>query len=127
MTKVFAKLSFILMGLAVFTSCAHNPQSAGDRQSGLASWYGKDHHGKKTASGEVFNMNGLTAAHRKLPLNSIVRVTSRTNSKSVEVRINDRGPFSGGRIIDLSYEAARRLGMISKGTDEVEIQVVSVP
>jgi len=78
---------------------------------GVASYYGPKFHGKKTASGEVFDMYKLTAAHRTLPFGTRVRVTNLENSKSVVVRINDRGPFIKGRIIDLSFEAARRIGI----------------
>jgi rare lipoprotein A len=89
---------------------------------GLASWYGSRHHGKRTASGEVFNQNKLTAAHRTLPWGSRVKVTNLANGKSVEVRINDRGPFSKGRIIDLSRAAARSLDMVEQGITTVRIE-----
>ena len=75
-------------------------------QTGAASWYGRQFHGRKTASGETFDMNGLTAAHRSLPLNCYIRVTNKTNGKSVVVKVNDRGPFHGNRVLDLSYGAA---------------------
>jgi len=90
---------------------------------GKASWYGRQFQGKRTASGERFDMHQLTAAHRALPFGSIVRVMNISNAKEVRVRINDRGPFRGGRIIDLSYEAALRLNMISDGEVEVELFV----
>lgn len=106
--------------------CAHKLH-AGSSQSGKASWYGPSHHGNRTASGEKFDMNAKTAAHRTLPMNSIVRVTSRSSGKSVQVRINDRGPYSGGRIIDVSRAAAQQLGFIDKGVDEVDLEVISVP
>ena len=92
-------------------------------QRGNASFYGKNFHGKKTACGEIYNMHDLTAAHRKLPFNTVVRVTNRKNNKSVVVRINDRGPFIRGRVIDLSYEAARRIGMIQDGVVPVRIEI----
>jgi len=96
-----------------------------DREmEGIASWYGKDFHGKKTASGETYNMYNLTAAHRTLPLGSRVRVTNLDNGKKVVVRINDRGPFEKGRIIDLSYEAARQLDMLHKGTARVKLTLL---
>ena len=85
------------------------------KQTGLASWYGRKFHGRKTASGETFDMNGLTAAHRSLPLNCYVKVTNKTNGKSVVVKVNDRGPFHGNRVLDLSYGAAKKLGITSKG------------
>ena len=91
-------------------------------ETGLASWYGSRHHGKRTASGEVFNQDKFTAAHRTLPWGSRVKVTNLANGKSVEVRINDRGPFSKGRIIDLSRAAARSLGMVQQGITTVRIE-----
>jgi len=94
---------------------------------GHASWYGPAFHGKKTASGEDFDQNELTAAHRTLPLGSRVRVTNLTNDKSVNVEINDRGPYVGGRIIDLSRAAAKALGMLEDGLARVRIEVFSFP
>lgn len=96
-------------------------QAAGFVEEGRASWYGGKFHGRKTASGETYNMYGMTAAHKTLPLGTMVRVTNKQNGKSVVVRINDRGPFVHGRIIDLSYTAARRLNIVKKGTGEVRI------
>lgn len=94
-------------------------------QTGMASWYGGELHGSRTASGERFNKNALTAAHRTLPLGTRVRVTNTRNGKSVIVRINDRGPFGKRkRIIDVSEAAARRLGMIDAGIVPVRIEVV---
>ena len=94
--------------------------------SGKASWYGRDFAGKPTASGEIFDENILTAAHRTLPLGTKVKVTNIANGKSVEVKINDRGPFSGNRIIDLSRAAARELGIIDDGVAEVRLEPVSM-
>ena len=96
-------------------------------QTGAASWYGRQFHGRKTASGETFDMNGLTAAHRSLPLNCYIRVTSRTNGKSVVVKVNDRGPFHGNRVLDLSYGAAKQLGITNAGTAKVNIERVDGP
>ena len=93
-------------------------------ETGKASWYGKAHHGQITASGERFDIHALTAAHRTLPFGTIVRVTDLRSKRSVNVRINDRGPFRRDRIIDLSYEAARRLGVVSRGTARVKIAVI---
>ncbi len=90
-------------------------------QVGIASWYGPGFHGSRTASGEVYNMFKLTAAHKTLPLGAYVRVINLENGRSVIVKINDRGPFVPGRIIDLSYAAAKRLGMLKKGTAKVKI------
>ncbi len=95
--------------------------SRGFVQIGIASWYGPGFHGSRTASGEIYNMYKLTAAHKTLPLGTYVRVINLENGKSVVVKINDRGPFVPGRIIDLSYAAAKRLGMLKKGTARVKI------
>ena len=127
-------IAVLLLALVV-TACASRgveelPMSSvpvGWKQRGYASWYGPKFHGRRTASGEVFNMFSLTAAHRTLPLGTYVRVTNLKNGRSVVVKINDRGPFVKGRIIDLSYAAARRLGMIRDGVVPVEITVLGTP
>ncbi|MFC1484402.1 septal ring lytic transglycosylase RlpA family protein [Candidatus Neomarinimicrobiota bacterium] len=93
---------------------------------GVSSFYGPDFHGKLTANGEVYDMYGLTAAHRTLPLNTIIRVTNLTNNKSLIVRINDRGPYIQGRMLDLSYGAAKKLGFVAQGTTRVKIEVIEV-
>ena len=90
---------------------------------GVASYYGSGFHGKKTASGERFDMYGLTAAHRTLPFNTLVKVTNLKNKKFVVVRINDRGPFKKGRIIDLSLEAAKKINLIETGTAKVKLEI----
>ncbi len=95
------------------------------RLYGIASWYGPNFHGKKTASGEIYNMFDFTAAHKYLPFNTIVRVKNLSNNKSVIVRINDRGPFVKKRIIDLSYAAAKKIGLIKTGTAFVEVEILS--
>lgn len=91
-------------------------------QCGEASWYGNPHHGNKTASGEIFNMNDFTAASRTIPFGTVVKVTNQNNGKEVVVRINDRGPFHGGRIIDLSKAAATQIGIMNAGTGPVCIE-----
>ena len=96
-------------------------------RTGAASWYGRQFHGRKTASGETFDMNGLTAAHRSLPLNCYIRVTNKTNGQSVVVKVNDRGPFHGNRVLDLSYGAAKQLGITNAGTAKVNIERVDGP
>lgn len=96
-------------------------------QSGVASWYGRQFHGRKTASGERFDMNALTAAHRTLPLNCYIRVTNKSNGKSVVVKVNDRGPFHGNRVLDLSYGAAKALGITNAGAGKVSIERVAGP
>ena len=90
-------------------------------QVGFASWYGPDFHGRKTASGEIFDQNALTAAHRSLPLGTTVVVTSLETGKSVQVKINDRGPYARGRKIDLSRAAAQKIGLKKKGVSKVKI------
>jgi rare lipoprotein A len=94
-------------------------------ETGLASWYGPKFHGKLTASGEVFNQEKFTAAHQTLPWGSRVKVTNLANGKSVDVRINDRGPFGKGRIIDVSRAAARALGMMGQGLTTVRVEWLS--
>jgi len=91
---------------------------------GYASWYGYPYHGRKTASGELYNMYDLTAAHKTLPLGSLVHVTNQDNGREVEVRINDRGPFVEGRVIDLSYAAAKEIQMVGPGVALVKLSVL---
>jgi len=93
-------------------------------ERGMASWYGPGFHGNKTANGERYDMHKLTAAHRTLPLGSIAVVRSATTGKEVTVRINDRGPFAKGRVLDLSYAGAQTLGMVGHGTDQIELRVI---
>lgn len=100
-----------------------SPQPAASYlETGVAGWYGKELHGKKTASGDVFDMEALSAAHRTLPLGTVIRVTNLDNSKSIDVKINDRGPFVKNRILDLSYGAARELGFLANGTARVTVE-----
>ncbi|WED23271.1 septal ring lytic transglycosylase RlpA family protein [Vibrio sp. JC009] len=101
-----------------------NPE--GFRQKGIASWYGKKFHGHQTSNGEVYDMYSMSAAHKTLPIPSYVKVTNLDNGKTAIVRLNDRGPFHKGRIIDLSYAAAYKLGVIATGTANVEIEHISV-
>ncbi|MGE4292554.1 MAG: septal ring lytic transglycosylase RlpA family protein [Desulfovibrio sp.] len=98
--------------------------ASGYDEVGVASWYGTDFHGKPTASGDIYNMNGMTAAHKTLPLGTIVQVTNLTNGRQVDLLVNDRGPFVGERLIDLSYAAARALGSDQTGLARVRIQAV---
>lgn len=96
----------------------------GFTQEGLASWYGKDFHGKKTSNGETYDMYAMTAAHKTLPLGVFVRVTNQRNGRQEVVRVNDRGPFVAGRIIDLSYSAAKNLEVVGPGTAPVRIEAL---
>jgi|TARA_B110000263_G_scaffold249201_1_gene266101 rare lipoprotein A len=91
---------------------------------GVSSFYADDFHGKLTANGEIYDMYGLTAAHKTLPLNTIVRVTNLANNKSLILRVNDRGPYVKGRILDCSYGAAKKLDFISQGTTDVKVEVI---
>ena len=136
------KISFII--LLLFVTCTVSPRynaasnnntpSSNDKQNkkitskkimrGISSWYGPNFHGKLTANGEIYDMYGTTAAHKTLPLNSIVRVTNLENNKSLILKINDRGPYVGDRILDCSYGAAKKLGFDKQGTTSVEIKVI---
>jgi len=95
-------------------------------QIGFASYYGSEFHGRRTSSGEVYDMNALTAAHNTLPLGTIIKVTNLSNHRSVLVKVNDRGPFKPGRILDLSFGAARQLGMVRNGTARVRIEILEL-
>ncbi|MCX6639255.1 MAG: septal ring lytic transglycosylase RlpA family protein [bacterium] len=94
-------------------------------ETGWASYYGSEFAGRSTSSGDVYDMHALTAAHRRLPLGTVARVTNISNSRSVTVIINDRGPFKRGRILDLSYGAAKVIGMIGPGTAKVRLEVIT--
>ena len=119
----------LLLGIVLVWGCADGyhrkiPIQYEKSQRGLASWYGPSFHGKPSASGELYDMWALTAAHRTLPFGTWVQVRSVETGKSVTVRINDRGPFISGRVIDLSYAAARELAMIGRGTEEVVLTIL---
>jgi rare lipoprotein A len=103
------------------------PAPIGWTETGIASWYGIPYDGRHTSSGEIFDMHALTAAHRTLPFNTWLEVTDLQSGKSVEVRINDRGPFVDGRIIDLSMGAAERLGTVRAGLAKVRLKVINPP
>ena len=120
---LFAFFLMFLFGCASYRSPISSlPRK--HRLSGIASWYGRPFHGRRTASGERYNMNAMTAAHRTLPFGTWVRVERRDNGRRVQVRINDRGPFIKGRVIDLSREAARRLGIQGKGVVPVRLTLI---
>jgi rare lipoprotein A len=125
--RVISKIA--LGGALILASTFASLHTIADEQpaqaaSGIASWYGGKFHGRLTASGEPFDMNGLTAAHRSLPFGSKVRVTNRNNDASVVVRINDRGPFVGNRVIDLSRGAAEAVRLIGPGLAPVKLEVI---
>lgn len=116
---------YFLVLIILLTSCARMRYfPTGNVERGLASWYGEDFHGKITSSKEIYNMYDMTAAHKTLPFGTYVMVTNLENGKSIIVRINDRGPFIRGRIIDLSYAAAQLLDMVDPGVVPVRIEVL---
>jgi rare lipoprotein A len=127
----------MLASLALFTGCARKtsahvpapvkPARIGETETGIASWYGVPYNGRRSANGEIYDMEKLTAAHRTLPFDTWVEVTNLVNHKHVEVRITDRGPFVDGRIIDLSLAAARQLDFVQAGIVRVRIKVVKKP
>ena len=124
--------AFKLLLLILLTSCAApqlrpRPWEDPSGEVGLASWYGVPYHGRRTSSGEVYDMYQLTAAHRDIPIGSWVEVTNLTNARSLTVRINDRGPFIEGRIIDLSYAAASLLGVTGPGVVPVRVRLSQAP
>lgn len=132
---LFALTGFVTLGVS---GCADvDPAPRGVKQSplncvaarpyhevGISSWYGRPHHGQPTASGQIFDMNGLTAAHRRLPFGSKIRVTNIRNGRSVLLTVNDRGPFVKGRILDVSYRAARELSFTQAGLARVRVEAV---
>jgi rare lipoprotein A len=140
MLRRFLPAAFLLL----LTSCVFNPRyerpayeraqggypdkvesrESGHTQTGMISYYGGKFHGRKTASGERFDKNAMTAAHRSLSFGTRLKVTNLDNGRSVEVTVNDRGPFAHGRILDLSEAAAKELGMIGKGTVKARIEVL---
>jgi rare lipoprotein A len=129
-----ALLAVSILALCTFVhGCASSPRSPerfpgypiGYTERGVASWYGPGFHGNKTANGERYDMHQLTAAHRTLPLGSVAVVRSMSTGRKVTVRINDRGPFARGRILDLSLAGAKALGMTGNGTDDIELRVVN--
>lgn len=124
----FSLASLLFIALFLMSSCATSRGTATRGMTlevGMASWYGPNFHGKSTANGETYDQNELTAAHKTLPFNTVVKVTNLENGKSVTVRINDRGPYVGNRVIDVSRAAAEQLEMIGPGTAEVRLELVS--
>jgi rare lipoprotein A len=123
----------VLAASLVAASCggkkvkAAKPPRIGSTETGIASWYGRPYHGRQAANGEIYDMEKMTAAHRTMPFNTWVRVQNLSNHRTVDVRIQDRGPFIGGRIIDLSHAAAREIEMIGPGTAKVRLTVIQAP
>jgi len=122
----FVFILFAIVMISLFSSCSrHQFKTAPAVMTGRASWYGPNFHGKTTSSQEIFDMYDMTAAHKTLPFGTHVMVTNLNNGRSVKVRINDRGPFIRGRMIDLSYAAAKVLGMVGPGVVPVRIEILS--
>ena len=105
----------------------HGSAGSGRSETGLASWYGEQHQGRATASGEIFDSARFTAAHRTLPLGTRLRVTNLENGRTIRVRVNDRGPYVAGRVLDLSQAAAGALGMVEEGVVWVQLDVIDPP
>jgi rare lipoprotein A len=127
-----AAVTAVLILILTATACRKKvrtakPPKIGSTEVGVASWYGYPYHGRRAANGEIYDMEKLTAAHRTLPFNTWVRVENLSNRKKVEVRIQDRGPFVRGRIIDLSKAGARQIDMIGPGTTKVRLTVIAPP
>jgi rare lipoprotein A len=127
MTSKWNTVTILALFAVLLAACSESRTEARDEtgEKGIASWYGHPYHGRKTASGQIYDMEQMTAAHRLLPFGSVVRVTRVSNGKTVEVRINDRGPFVKGRIIDLSHAAATQLDI--DGIAEVSLVTVFTP
>ena len=122
-TRLAIALLLLSAGASACSSTRHAAVRPGRTETTMvASWYGQKYHGRQTASGEVFDMNDLTAAHKSLPFGTRLRVTHESNSRSVVVEVNDRGPFIAGRDLDLSYGAAKELGMVEQGVARVKIE-----
>lgn len=117
----------IVLTVAIFLAVVVFLDVTSYYQVGIASWYGEEFHGRRTSSGEIYNMYEMTAAHKSLPFGTQVLVVDLQTGRSVIVRINDRGPFIHGRIIDLSFAAAKKLGIVKKGTTRVGIKIVRRP
>jgi rare lipoprotein A len=129
---IHAVAALLLVSLVLLDGCArkisaHAPAPLGKTETGIASWYGVPYNGRRSANGEVYDMEKLTAAHRSLPFDTWVEVTNLANRKRVDVRITDRGPFVRGRIIDLSLAAAREIDMVQAGIVRVRIKVIRKP
>ena len=133
-SKLTCALACLMLGMLFSMGCGRRttarlpaPARIGSSETGIASWYGVPYHGRRSASGEIYDMEKLTAAHRALPFQTWVEVTNLSNGKQVNVRITDRGPFVHGRIIDVSMAAARQLDMVRSGTARVKLKVIAAP
>jgi peptidoglycan lytic transglycosylase len=131
---VYAGAALVLANLAISEACARktsarvpSPPRIGSTETGIASWYGAPYHGRATSSGEIYDQEQLTAAHRTLPFQTWVEVTNLENGKHINVRITDRGPFVDRRIIDLSLAAAREIDMVRSGTARVRLKIIEAP
>ena len=123
--RIFALAVLALLSYGCATTKPQQPETTGTLR-GVASWYGEEFAGRTTANGEIFDPSGLTAAHRTLPFGTVLDVRNAKTAQSVRVRVNDRGPYIGNRVIDLSYAAARQIGLVEPGVGDVEIVIVSL-
>jgi len=137
-SPIHAGAAILLAAALIAAACARRniarvppspprPVQIGDTENGIASWYGAPYHGRRAASGEIYDMEQFTAAHRTLPFGTWVEVTNLENGKRANVRITDRGPFVDGRVIDLSHAAAREIEMLGPGTARVRLKVIAAP
>lgn len=124
LSRFFAMILCLSLGACSWVPKGDMQLDVGIKDRGVASWYGEQFHGRQAANGELFDMEALTAAHRTMPLGSVVRVVNLTNGKHLYVRITDRGPYEKGRILDLSHAAAVQLGMEHKGLAHVQVEIV---
>ena len=122
--RVAVIATIVMAAYGCRTTAPLPPKSPTEPMHGVASWYGEEFAGRTTANGEIFDPGQLTAAHRTLPFGTVLEITNPKTRQSVRVRVNDRGPFIGGRIIDLSYAAAQQIGLIEPGIGEVDIKLV---
>jgi rare lipoprotein A len=126
-SRIIKNLLFISIGIIGMNSCdviGSDNEEGCLIQTGIASWYGQDYHGSQTANGEIYDMESMTAAHKRLPFNTVVGVKNLENGKNAIVRINNRGPYVEGRVIDLSRKAAREIGIITVGLADVELYLI---
>ncbi len=125
-SRVWALAALVVLAYGCTSSAPAGPQKAPERMQGVASWYGEEFAGRTTANGEIFDPSLMTAAHRTLPFGTVLDITNPKTAQTVRVRVNDRGPYIGNRVIDLSYAAAQQIGLVEPGVGPVEIKVVKI-
>lgn len=125
-SRIWALAALVVLAYGCTSTAPAGPQKAPERMQGVASWYGEEFAGRTTANGEIFDPSLMTAAHRTLPFGTVLDITNPKTAQTVRVRVNDRGPYIGNRVIDLSYAAAQQIGLIEPGIGPVEIKVVKI-